>query len=640
MAAPPVLALLLAAPPLLYPVEAPPQVTATVGTYRIGHHHAGLDLGTDGREGMRARAALDGEIVRIQRSHVGYGRAVYIRHADGLTTVYGHLERFSPALEAIARAEEARVKKYALEKTLDPPMPVKQGDFLGYVGTSGTDLIHLHFEVRSDNVPVNPLTHGLTLPDTQAPVISRVLLLPRDAGAQIDGVHAPRELTLSGDAAPPRLTVSGRVGVLVEVTDHIDGSPRDLEPAQLEFGVDGTVRHRVSYERVSYGQKNATELDYLAERKADGTGRFHRLWREGPDLLVFPGPVGRDLGDLSAGEHRLRFAAQDAAGHETQRELLVESVPYRAPCAPAPSAEVVATAVEIPLAGTRWTESALVVPLPGACAADFAWRLSATSAGAAVTPPTRFTAVPEGPALAIDLDPERDTSLVLETRGGGAAPTRARFEARSLRGGETLTALDGRVRLSVGKDALFAPYLTDVSEADDPGNAELRPVGKMVVFRQTWRPVRGGSTLRLGRPADAPTKGLGVYFREGDRIWRVGGRPVDDPPALEGGLVHVGPVGLMRDETPPTIGAAAWAAHPAGARLVVPVTDAGAGVDADSLRVEVDGKPVWPEFFHAYGRAAWRPWEPLKAGPHEVTLRVKDAAGNEARRTQRFKVGP
>lgn len=288
MAASPVLALLLAAPRLLYPVEAPPQVTATVGTYRIGHHHAGLDLGTDGREGLRAVAALDGEIVRIQRSHVGYGRAVYIRHADGLTTVYGHLDRFSPALEAIARAEEARVKKYALEKTLEPPLPVKQGDFLGHVGTSGTDLIHLHFELRSNNVPVNPLTNGLVLPDTQAPVIARVLLVPRDAGAQIDGLHAPREIVLGAEAAPPRPTVSGRVGVLVEVTDHIDGSPRDLEPAQLEFGVDGTVRHRVSYERVSYGQKSATELDYLAERKADGTGRFHRLWREGPDLLVFP----------------------------------------------------------------------------------------------------------------------------------------------------------------------------------------------------------------------------------------------------------------------------------------------------------------------------------------------------------------
>jgi hypothetical protein len=438
VAASPVLALLLAAPRLLYPVEAPPQVTATVGTYRIGHHHAGLDLGTDGREGLRAVAALDGEIVRIQRSHVGYGRAVYIRHADGLTTVYGHLDRFSPALEAIARAEEARVKKYALEKTLEPPLPVKQGDFLGHVGTSGTDLIHLHFELRSNNVPVNPLTNGLVLPDTQAPVIARVLLVPRDAGAQIDGLHAPREIVLGAEAAPPRPTVSGRVGVLVEVTDHIDGSPRDLEPAQLEFGVDGTVRHRVSYERVSYGQKSATELDYLAERKADGTGRFHRLWREGPDLLVFPGPVGRDLGDLSPGEHRLRFAARDAAGNETNRELLIQSESFRAPCAPTAADAPLAPGPEVPLTGTRWTEATLVVPLPGACAVDFVWWLEASSAGVAVLPATRWTRVPEGPALAVDLNPEQDTTLVLETRGGGGPrhprPVRGPLAARRRRG--------------------------------------------------------------------------------------------------------------------------------------------------------------------------------------------------------------
>ena len=87
--------------PLEYPLQYKPQVTSTFGTYRITHHHAGLDLTTDGNETVPVVASADGSIVRIRRSHTGYGRVVYVQHGRGRMTVYAHLSGFSPTITGL-----------------------------------------------------------------------------------------------------------------------------------------------------------------------------------------------------------------------------------------------------------------------------------------------------------------------------------------------------------------------------------------------------------------------------------------------------------------------------------------------------------------------------------------------------------
>lgn len=629
----------LGAPTLLYPIDHRPQVTSVVGTYRIGHHHAGLDLTTDDRLDARVLAALDGEVIRIKRGHFGYGRSVYVRHADGLTTVYGHMERFSPALEAVARVAEKAAGAYGFEKNLDPPLPVKRGDTLGIVGTSGTDLVHLHFELRRDNLPIDPLQNGLTIPDTQAPRPTRVLFQPRDASARVEGLLAPLERAVASAGPEPPVSLSGRVGLAVEWADRIDGSARDLEPASLELRIDGVVAHRVRYDRASYAEKNLTEIDYLAERRADASGRFHRMYRDpvdAPAMVAWPGPTVNDLGHLTPGPHRLEVEARDAAGHRGLWEQVVHVVPAADPC-PTQSGTLMPRAADAPrLQGTRWFESTLVIPVPEACRPGFRW--GATLDGRPLTRPHRFTATETGPALAIDLDPDRDVRLSLAVSADGVPERTGSFEAYSIRPGAEIRVPALGAAFDVGATAVFAPYLVDVSPAPNPGTPALEPVGPLVVFRPTWRPARGPSRVRLTVPEAVDTDGLALFFQEGKRFWRVGGRRTGSPPALEGSLVHPGPVGLMRDATPPVIGDLRRAAHPAGARLEIPVSDPGAGVDIGTLRVRLDGRPIHPEYFHAYGLLTWRPVESLGAGRHAVEVRVQDAAGHESRRTQRFRL--
>jgi murein DD-endopeptidase MepM/ murein hydrolase activator NlpD len=98
-----------------------------------GAFHAGLD--SKGPIGAPIYAAAKGRVSFVgQRS--GYGNCIEIDHGNGLLTRYAHMSAFH------ARVGEA----------------VKAGDLIGAIGSTGRSTgPHLHFEVRINDRPVNPL---------------------------------------------------------------------------------------------------------------------------------------------------------------------------------------------------------------------------------------------------------------------------------------------------------------------------------------------------------------------------------------------------------------------------------------------------------------------------------------------------
>ncbi len=94
--------------------------------------HRGVDIGAG--MGTTFRAAADGVVIASARMG-GYGNCIFIRHADGYVSVYGHLK--------VSQVKRGDV--------------VKQGDIIGQVGRTGTATgPHLHFEVRRFTQPINP----------------------------------------------------------------------------------------------------------------------------------------------------------------------------------------------------------------------------------------------------------------------------------------------------------------------------------------------------------------------------------------------------------------------------------------------------------------------------------------------------
>jgi murein DD-endopeptidase MepM/ murein hydrolase activator NlpD len=147
-------------------------LTGTCGELRPNHFHAGLDI--DGVTGNPILAAADGyiEIIKVQAS--GYGNVLYLKHPNGYTTLYAHLDRFSSDIQNFVKAQQYERERFEVELT--PPItmfPVKKGQQIGYLGnTGGSQGPHLHFEIRSPSgKAVNPLLCGIQVMDNLAPDI-------------------------------------------------------------------------------------------------------------------------------------------------------------------------------------------------------------------------------------------------------------------------------------------------------------------------------------------------------------------------------------------------------------------------------------------------------------------------------------
>ena len=100
-----------------------------------GRLHAGVDIAAP--SGLPVLAAADGVVVRVETDG-GYGRLVEVKHAAGLSTIYAHLGRFLPEIQA--------------------GVAVKAGAPVGLVGSTGSSTgSHVHFEVRNEKgQPLNP----------------------------------------------------------------------------------------------------------------------------------------------------------------------------------------------------------------------------------------------------------------------------------------------------------------------------------------------------------------------------------------------------------------------------------------------------------------------------------------------------
>ena len=97
--------------------------------------HSGTDFGVD--TGTPIQAAETG-IVIFAGWYGGYGNAVILDHGGGLTTLYGHASRLN-----VSEGET-----------------VKKGDAIAAVGTTGLSTgPHLHFEVRLNGEPVDPMNY-------------------------------------------------------------------------------------------------------------------------------------------------------------------------------------------------------------------------------------------------------------------------------------------------------------------------------------------------------------------------------------------------------------------------------------------------------------------------------------------------
>ena len=160
------------------PLGIPMKLAANFGELRANHYHMGLDIRTQHRENLPVYAAADGYVARVEVGPFGFGQAIYIRHPNGYTTVYGHLNRFFPALAAYVEQQQYRQQSWEVDLAIPSSLfPVIQGQLIAWSGnTGGSQGPHLHFEIRltREEINLNPLLFGLPVPDRDPPKIERL----------------------------------------------------------------------------------------------------------------------------------------------------------------------------------------------------------------------------------------------------------------------------------------------------------------------------------------------------------------------------------------------------------------------------------------------------------------------------------
>jgi len=256
------------------PVKIPLLLSANFGELRPDHFHSGVDIKTQGVTGKDIVAAADGYIYRIGVSPGGFGKALYIKHPSGYSTVYAHLEKFVPEIDKFVKAEQYNKKSFTV--TLFPPkdkFPVKQGETIAYSGNSGSSGgPHLHYEIRETDGerPVNPLLFDFGTGDNITPVIEKLFIYPVNSNTLINRKNDIKKLNVSGGhgnyfiPSEEEIQISGAGGFGIKAYDLLNDSYNKCAVTSIELAIDSIPIFRYEMDSFSFTESRYinSHIDY------------------------------------------------------------------------------------------------------------------------------------------------------------------------------------------------------------------------------------------------------------------------------------------------------------------------------------------------------------------------------------------
>ncbi|MBX2889293.1 MAG: M23 family metallopeptidase [Saprospiraceae bacterium] len=262
----------------------PMRLTGTFGELRSDHFHSGIDI--NGTLGQSVFAAADGYVQRVRVQASGYGNVIYIKHPNGYSTVYAHLDRFASDIQQFVK--ETQYKRERFEVDLYPSenqFRVRKGQEIGKLGNSGSSTgPHLHFEIRKSgsNKALNPLLFSMPINDKTPPEIRdmKVYFL-NDKREVMTSKPLPLMRRKDGTVGVEGDTVSfgaWRIGFGVKAYDRQTGQRNDNGIYTLTLHADGLQVYQWRMDELDFDETRYmnAHIDYSA-RKRYGAW-FHRCF--------------------------------------------------------------------------------------------------------------------------------------------------------------------------------------------------------------------------------------------------------------------------------------------------------------------------------------------------------------------------
>ena len=253
------------------PVAGDIRLSGSFGELRPNHFHAGIDIRhKEGRTNEPIFAAADGYIGRIKIQGGGYGQAIYIIHPNGFTTVYGHLEKFAPAIQKFVRDKQYLDRKFEQDIVLDSTLlKVRKGEQIANMGNRGNSFgEHLHFEIREtvSEKTINPLLFGINMNDKSAPTVKGIKVYEFEK----DEVVNERNVPVKKSGNNYSLTVdtlevsSDRISFGVNATDGSEGSNGNNGIYFLHVLADSQLVYKFTTEAIAFSESRFVNahMDY------------------------------------------------------------------------------------------------------------------------------------------------------------------------------------------------------------------------------------------------------------------------------------------------------------------------------------------------------------------------------------------
>jgi len=285
--------------------------------FRSNHFHAGMDLRTYQKTGYPVYAIADGTIYKIRMVKRGSGRGLYLKHDDGNTSVYFHLDRFEKNLEdLLKRVQQLKKQKYFGNYFLQKPLRYNQGQIIGYSGETGSGFPHLHLEIRDKHYfAANPFKLiKLPAKDNNFPVLKKLLIRNREH-ASVNGTIGEtlikfQKKTNGYYTAPKPFLITGSFDAVLNVYDVAD-TGKIVVPYSVSVFIDDIHYFQLNFDRFKGDDNNQLGFVYDMYYSSSGSYFFNLFSQTGFALETQNERLQQVIENLDYGKHILRVMVTD-----------------------------------------------------------------------------------------------------------------------------------------------------------------------------------------------------------------------------------------------------------------------------------------------------------------------------------------
>lgn len=312
------------------------QLSGTFGELRPHHFHAGIDIKPLGKSGEDPiYAAAEGYVSKVRIQAGGYGRAVYIKHPNGYTTVYAHLDKLVGALADSVMKAHYEKQSFELVLEFSPTaLPIGKGQQIGLMGNVGHSFgKHLHFEIRetATDAPVNPLLFGFGSPaDAVKPSLNSLKLYFFDTeGNEADTRTVSIVRGADDSYHVPTDTIyipTPSVGIALKAFDkHSGGDSGDNGIFSIEMFADGNKIYKFKAEKCPFEETRYLNAHVDYEDLLFHKSQYHRLFRlPGNMLNMYENIVNEGKINLDTDTKNISIVVADAVGNVSTLNFILK----------------------------------------------------------------------------------------------------------------------------------------------------------------------------------------------------------------------------------------------------------------------------------------------------------------------------